>query len=99
MFLKALSLLLGVLSPAKAANNGLALTPQMGWNTWNHFGCSIDESLILGAAKAIIQNNLSSLGYQCTTFTSWKIFLLTKTFRYLLDVLMDDCELHSYSCV
>merc|ERR1711963_641795 len=22
-----------------ALNNGLGLTPQMGWNSWNHFGC------------------------------------------------------------
>lgn len=22
-----------------ALSNGLARTPQMGWNSWNHFGC------------------------------------------------------------
>lgn len=68
MFMKALPLFLCFLSTVKGAENGLALTPQMGWNTWNHFGCSIDENLILGAAKAIIQNNLTSFGYQCTSF-------------------------------
>lgn len=24
-------------------DNGLGLTPQMGWNSWNHFGCNINE--------------------------------------------------------
>ena len=27
-------------------DNGLGLTPPMGWNSWNHFGCNISESLI-----------------------------------------------------
>ena len=29
-----------------ALDNGLALVPQMGWNTWNKFGCDISEDLI-----------------------------------------------------
>ena len=45
--------------------NGLARTPQMGWNTWNHFGCDISEETILGAAKAIVDNKLNELGYNC----------------------------------
>ncbi|XP_065870513.1 alpha-galactosidase 3 isoform X2 [Euphorbia lathyris] len=27
-------------------NNGLARTPQMGWNSWNFFACNINETLI-----------------------------------------------------
>jgi len=30
-----------------AIDNGLGLTPQMGWNTWNKFGCEISETLIM----------------------------------------------------
>ena len=26
-------------APAAALDNGLALTPPMGWNDWNTFGC------------------------------------------------------------
>ncbi|EHA8590031.1 Alpha-galactosidase [Cocos nucifera] len=26
--------------------NGLGRTPQMGWNSWNHFACNIDEQMI-----------------------------------------------------
>ena len=46
-----------------ALNNGLALTPQMGWNSWNHFACSIDESLIRSTAQAIINSGLAAAGY------------------------------------
>lgn len=66
MFLDALPVLLSLLSAARAADNGLARTPQMGWNTYNHFGCSANENLILGAAQALIKSNLSSNGYECT---------------------------------
>ncbi len=32
--------------PAQALDNGLARTPQMGWNDWNSYGCNVSESLI-----------------------------------------------------
>ena len=59
-----------LLTPAGAADNGLARTPHMGWNTWNRFGCSINEDLILAAANALLQNNLVNLGYQCASFST-----------------------------
>ncbi|NUS62082.1 MAG: alpha-galactosidase, partial [Saccharothrix sp.] len=31
---------------ARALDNGVARTPPMGWNSWNTFGCNINESLI-----------------------------------------------------
>jgi len=52
------SLALGALD-----NNGLAVTPQMGWNTWNHFGCSISEDLVLGAAQ-VVADKLQGYGYE-----------------------------------
>ncbi|KZT51903.1 glycoside hydrolase family 27 protein [Calocera cornea HHB12733] len=47
-----------------AYRNGLALTPQMGWNTWNYFGCNVSESTILSAAQAIVDNGLDKYGYE-----------------------------------
>ncbi|PWZ01143.1 putative alpha-galactosidase [Testicularia cyperi] len=44
-------------------NNGLARTPQMGWNTWNTFACNINETTIMSAAKAIKDEGLDKLGY------------------------------------
>jgi hypothetical protein len=39
---------------AFSADNGLGLTPPMGWNSWNHFGCKIDENLIKKTADRIV---------------------------------------------
>ncbi|KAI3982787.1 hypothetical protein MKX01_010270, partial [Papaver californicum] len=32
-------------------SNGLGMTPPMGWNSWNHFGCKIDEKMIRKTVK------------------------------------------------
>ena len=42
---------------------GLALTPPMGWNSWNHYGCDIDETLIKSTADALVSSGLRDAGY------------------------------------
>jgi alpha-galactosidase len=43
---------------------GLAMTPPMGWNTWNTFGCrDINEVLIKDTATLIASNGLKDAGY------------------------------------
>ncbi|KAG8382627.1 hypothetical protein BUALT_Bualt05G0097100 [Buddleja alternifolia] len=44
--------------------NGLASTPPMGWNSWNHFNCMIDEKIIKETADALISTGLAKLGYK-----------------------------------
>ncbi|XP_059666833.1 alpha-galactosidase 3 isoform X2 [Cornus florida] len=44
-------------------DNGLALTPQMGWNSWNFFACNINETLVKETADALITTGLADLGY------------------------------------
>ncbi|CAK7339961.1 unnamed protein product [Dovyalis caffra] len=44
-------------------NNGLARTPQMGWNSWNFFACNINETVIKETADALISTGLAKLGY------------------------------------
>jgi len=51
-------------SGAQALENGVARTPPMGWNSWNTFGCNINESLIRGMADAIVNSGMRDLGYQ-----------------------------------
>jgi len=41
----------------------LARTPPMGWNSWNHYGCEIDEGLIRGTADAMVANGMRDAGY------------------------------------
>jgi len=48
--------------PARAAD--LALTPPMGWNSWNKFGCDVSEKLIREAADAIVASGMKDAGYQ-----------------------------------
>lgn len=43
--------------------NGLGMTPPMGWNSWNHFNCKIDEKIIRETADALVSTGLSKLGY------------------------------------
>jgi alpha-galactosidase len=49
---------------AGALGNGLALTPPMGWNPWNHFGCAIDEPLVLDTAHALVASGMKASGYR-----------------------------------
>ncbi|NAS27522.1 alpha-galactosidase [Herbidospora sp. NEAU-GS84] len=51
-------------SQAQALNNGVGRTPPMGWNTWNTFGCNINETLIKQTTDAMVANGMRDLGYQ-----------------------------------
>ena len=44
--------------------NGLALTPPMGWNSWNHFACNVSASLIEREADAMVSSGLKAAGYR-----------------------------------
>ncbi|KAB1217593.1 Alpha-galactosidase [Morella rubra] len=44
-------------------DNGLAQTPQMGWNSWNFFACDINETVIKETADALVSTGLADLGY------------------------------------
>ncbi len=54
------------LSASSAFGQGgdLARTPPMGWNSWNKFGCNVSETLIKGAADAIVSTGMKDAGYQ-----------------------------------
>jgi alpha-galactosidase len=61
-------LLLGLVATsvplARAWDNGLALTPPMGWNSWNKFGCNVSEDMIKGMADAMVGSGMKDAGYQ-----------------------------------
>jgi alpha-galactosidase len=44
--------------------NGLALTPPMGWNSWNKFACKVNEQVIRDTADAIASNGMKQAGYR-----------------------------------
>lgn len=41
----------------------LAPTPPMGWNSWNHFGCNINEEIIKQTADVLVSSGLKDAGY------------------------------------
>ena len=43
---------------------GLALTPPMGWNTWNKFACNVSDELVRGMADAMVKSGMKDAGYQ-----------------------------------
>ena len=44
--------------------NGLAKTPPMGWNSWNKFGCKIDEAAVRRVTDALVSSGMRDAGYQ-----------------------------------
>ncbi|HEX7804509.1 MAG TPA: glycoside hydrolase family 27 protein [Pseudoxanthomonas sp.] len=44
--------------------NGLALTPPMGWTSWNKFACNVDEKLIRRMADAMVSSGMRDAGYR-----------------------------------
>jgi alpha-galactosidase len=44
--------------------DGLDLTPQMGWNSWNKFQCNVNDELIRETADAMATNGMKDTGYQ-----------------------------------
>src|SRR5436190_1930633 len=45
-------------------SKGLALTPHMGWNTWNKFACNVSDELVRGMADAMVKSGMKDAGYQ-----------------------------------
>jgi alpha-galactosidase len=47
-----------------AQESSLAATPPMGWNSWNKFGCNVNEDLIRQMADAMVKSGMKDAGYQ-----------------------------------
>lgn len=43
--------------------DNLALTPPMGWNSWNKFKCDVSEKLIMEIADAMVSSGMAAAGY------------------------------------
>jgi alpha-galactosidase len=48
----------------RAWDNGVALTPPMGWNSWNKFGCNVSEEMIKSMADAVVSSGMKDAGYR-----------------------------------
>ena len=45
-------------------DDALALTPPLGWNSWNVWGASVDEAKVRAAADAMVSSGLAAHGFQ-----------------------------------
>lgn len=57
------TLLMGAATAHAQKYEGLADTPQMGWNSWNKFACDISEQMIREQADAMVKNGMRDAGY------------------------------------
>jgi alpha-galactosidase len=66
MYKVLLAFFLSLCSVANAQNNSdqLALTPPMGWNSWNFFEEKTSEQLLKEIADAMVSNGMAASGYQ-----------------------------------
>src|SRR3984893_253250 len=66
LFLMFCMLLLVIGLVAQESNSpsaNLAVTPPMGWNSWNKFACNVNEDLIKGMADAVVKSGMKDAGY------------------------------------
>jgi alpha-galactosidase len=48
---------------AHALDNGVARTPPMGWNGYNHFGRDVTASIVEAEARQIVASGMKAAGY------------------------------------
>jgi len=62
------------LESAVALDNGLALTPPMGWNSWNTFRLNINEDLVKEVADVMVEKGFKDAGYEYVVIDDgWQI--------------------------
>jgi len=59
-----LLLLVQLLPAQEATTSALALTPPMGWNSWNKFACNVSDEMIRSMADAVVKSGMKDAGYQ-----------------------------------
>ena len=57
-------LLIYIIKLINCLDNGLGKTPQMGWSSWNKFGCNITEKLIKDTIDELNSSGLIEAGYK-----------------------------------
>jgi len=51
----------GISSPQQAPQ--VAQTPPMGWNSWNHFACKVNDEVVRAQAEAMASSGMKAAGY------------------------------------
>jgi len=56
-------ILASALLASAASAEPVAVTPPMGWNSWNHFAGKVSDAVIRAQADAMVRSGMSSVGY------------------------------------
>ncbi|AUG77112.1 Alpha-galactosidase [Kitasatospora sp. MMS16-BH015] len=65
-------------SPAAALGNGTALTPPMGWNSWNALGTQVNQQQVVQTIDFMSANGLVAAGYDTVTIDDgWSMLYRT----------------------
>src|SRR5438552_14864719 len=51
------------LAAALVSSDSTGRLPAMGWNSWNEYGCNINENVFLTTAQKLVSTGLKDLGY------------------------------------
>ena len=62
-FLLLLVALLSFLQAGAQKYEHMAPVPPMGWNSWNRFGCNVDEKMLRETADMLVQTGMRDAGY------------------------------------
>lgn len=74
------------IEPQGRYDNGLALTPPMGWSSWNTFKYRIDEHIIYETAQAMKESGLADAGYEFVNLDDcWQSSMRDKAGRLVGD--------------
>jgi alpha-galactosidase len=57
-----IALLLGGATALVSPHN-VGRLPAMGWNSWNEYGCNINENVFITTAQRLVSTGLKDLGY------------------------------------
>jgi alpha-galactosidase len=69
------ALTLSTAAPAAALDNGTALTPPMGWNSWNSLGTNVTEQQVVQTIDFMSANGLVAAGYNTVTIDDgWSLW-------------------------
>ncbi|MFE0462513.1 glycoside hydrolase family 27 protein, partial [Kitasatospora sp. NPDC058965] len=68
------ALTMATATPAAALDNGTALTPPMGWNSWNSLGTQVNEQQVKQTIDFMSGNGLVAAGYNTVTIDDgWSV--------------------------
>lgn len=73
-FVAALAAAAALLVPVGGLDNGLALTPPMGWSTFNAFRGDWNETIFKANVQAIVDSGLLKAGYSYANFDGTRVF-------------------------